>query len=55
MITLNISLLTSMTMNFPMINKVTKHINWRNRKAMKPYIDIADDIKIQAMNKFNLL
>jgi hypothetical protein len=22
---------------------------------MKPYIDIADDIKIQAMNKFNLL
>lgn len=24
-------------------------------KAMKPYIDIADDIKANAMNKFNQL
>lgn len=24
-------------------------------KAMKPYIDIADDVKANAMNKFNKL
>ena len=34
------------------IMKWTGHSDY---KAMKPYIDIADDIKANAMNKFNQL
>ena len=34
------------------VMKWTGHSDY---KAMKPYIDIADDIKANAMNKFNQL
>ena len=34
------------------VMKWTGHSDY---KAMKPYIDIADEIKINAMEKFNLL
>ena len=37
------------------VQVVMKWTGHSDYKAMKPYIDIADDIKIQAMNKFNLL
>lgn len=37
------------------VQVVMKWTGHSDYKAMRPYIDIADDIKIQAMNKFNLL
>ena len=36
-------------------NVVMKWTGHSDYKAMKPYIDIADDIKANAMNKFNQL
>ena len=36
----------------PVVMKWTGHSDY---KAMKPYIDIADDIRANAMNKFNQL
>lgn len=36
-------------------NVVMKWTGHSDYKAMKPYIDIADDIKANAMSKFNLL
>ncbi len=36
----------------PVVMKWTEHSDY---KAMKPYIDIADDIRANAMNKFNQL
>jgi len=30
-----------------------KWIGYSDYKAMKPYIDVADEIKIEAMKKFN--
>jgi hypothetical protein len=34
---------------------VMKWTGHNDYKAMKPYIDIADDIKVSAMDKFNQL
>ena len=37
------------------VQVVMKWTGHSDYKAMKPYIDVADEIKINAMNKFNLL
>ena len=49
-----LSSVTALALGIPaqVVMKWTGHSDY---KAMKPYIDIADDVKASAMNKFNQL
>jgi len=45
---------TALSLGIP-VNVVVKWTGHSDYKAMKPYIDIADDIKANVMKKFDLV